>query len=247
MKSITAVFSAAAGLLLYMFLAAHRAIIRKDHFFIKELPEHFKGKTIFFISDIHKRKISRSLSRQVNKKADMIIIGGDIREKGVPFARTSYNLRQLQYGAPILFVWGNHDKEERILELQRLLTSHSIEILAGNTYSWKLSDQELTIAGFDETTRAADNSWTKAEILVSHYPVTALEASARAEAHFMLTGHSHGGQIRLGPWGLRSPGGWKQAGCLPYLISNGYGTTLLPLRFGARAEAHFITLVPVEH
>ncbi len=130
----------------------------------------------------------------------MIIIGGDIREKGVPFARTAYNLRQLQCGAPTLFVWGNHDKEERTLELKRLLTSYHIEILAGNTYCWKLLDQELRIAGFDETTRGADSSWTKAEILVSHYPVTALEASTRGEAHFMLTGHSHGGQIRLGPW-----------------------------------------------
>lgn len=247
MKSITAVFSAAAGLLLYMIFAARRAVVRKDYFFIKELPEHFAGKTIFFISDIHRRKISRSLSRQINKKADMIIIGGDIREKGVPFARTAHNLSQMQYGAPTLFVWGNHDKEERTLELKRLLTSYHIEILAGNTYCWKLLDQELSIAGFDETTRGADSSWTKAEILVSHYPVTALEASTLSEAHFMLTGHSHGGQIRLGPWGLRTPGGWKQAGRLPYLVSNGYGTTLLPLRFGARAEAHFITLVSVEH
>ncbi|WP_252311788.1 hypothetical protein [Sinobaca sp. H24] len=47
-------------------------------------------------------------------------------------------------------------------------------------------------------------------------------------------------------WGIRPPGGWKQAGRLTYLVSCGYGTTLLPLRFGARAEAHFITLLSAE-
>lgn len=246
MKWITVVFSAASGLLLYMNYAAHRAVVKQEQILIHELPESFTGKTIFFISDIHRRKISKSLSRQIAEKADIIIIGGDLREKGVPFSRTDYNLRLLKKEVPMLFVWGNHDMQERSLELKSLLTAHQIEILDGDIFTWKIHNSKLCIAGLNETTGGADSRWMNAEILVSHYPSTAVEAAEHAKAYFMLTGHSHGGQIRFGPWGIRPPGGWKQACRLTYLVSCGYGTTLLPLRFGARAEAHFITLVSAE-
>ena len=58
----------------------------------------------------------------------------------------------------------------------------------------------------------------------------------------MLGGHLHGGQLRLGPIAMYPHGSKKKKKGVPTLISNGYGTTLLPFRFMAKPECHMITI-----
>lgn len=59
----------------------------------------------------------------------------------------------------------------------------------------------------------------------------------------VLSGHTHGGQIRLLGLGLKEKGSMREIKDDMYmLISNGYGTTGLPLRLSAPAQTHIITL-----
>ena len=58
----------------------------------------------------------------------------------------------------------------------------------------------------------------------------------------MLAGHTHGGQIRIGKLGLLEKGSFQIDGGRAKLISNGYGTSTLPLRLGARPECHIIKI-----
>ena len=71
----------------------------------------------------------------------------------------------------------------------------------------------------------------------------------------MLSGHTHGGQVRL-PFGLTDrflppygqtyiSGLYQNPGCTLY-VTNGLGTTKLPLRFGAVPEITVLRIVPDE-
>ena len=66
---------------------------------------------MFFISDIHRRIVSESIIEEVSGKVDVVIIGGDLLEKGVPMERVKENIKKLKKLGPILFVWGNNDYE----------------------------------------------------------------------------------------------------------------------------------------
>ncbi|MFP3472451.1 hypothetical protein R0J90_20570, partial [Micrococcus sp. SIMBA_144] len=58
----------------------------------------------------------------------------------------------------------------------------------------------------------------------------------------MISGHTHGGQIRLFGWGLYKKGRLENLPETTLLVSNGYGTTAIPLRLGAPAETHLLIL-----
>ncbi|MBO1910798.1 hypothetical protein J4G37_39150, partial [Microvirga sp. 3-52] len=61
-------------------------------------------------------------------------------------------------------------------------------------------------------------------------------------ASVLLAGHTHGGQIRIGKFGLLEKGSFQTNSNRTKLISNGYGTTKVPLRLGAPSECHIITI-----
>ncbi|MFP3813646.1 serine/threonine protein phosphatase, partial [Bacillus sp. SIMBA_005] len=65
---------------------------------------------------------------------------------------------------------------------------------------------------------------------------------AKFRADLMIGGHLHGGQIRVGPYGVHPQGSYRQREGVMTLVSNGYGTTLLPLRLGAKPECHIIDI-----
>ena len=90
-------------------------------------------------------------------------------------------------------------------------------------------------------------------LIINHTPDLVEEAAARG-AHVYLCGHTHGGQVvfggiipylphgklsrkyasglfRLGPDGERA-----------MVVSNGVGCSTLPVRFGARAQVHILTI-----
>ncbi len=78
--------------------------------------------------------------------------------------------------------------------------------------------------------------------------------SALKQGHFdfalVLTGHTHGGQVApfghtihsSSRYGDRYRSGWIEEGGKQIFISNGVGTSLLPVRLGAPAQIHRITL-----
>ena len=55
-------------------------------------PKSFGKINLFFISDIHRRMISEKIIEQVQGKVDVVIIGGDLTERGVPFERVKENI-----------------------------------------------------------------------------------------------------------------------------------------------------------
>ena len=240
------------GLVMFMWREAQRNEVLTNVLVFSHYP-YQKPLTIFFISDIHRRTIHPSLIKKVKGTADLVIIGGDLAEKGVPLERVSHNLQCLKQVAPVFFVWGNNDYEIPEAELSRLFQEHEIRVLRNDSFCLSADvpgDRPVYLLGVDDigkgnsckssTFREVPNEAFK--ILVSHNPIFQKKLTAVDDVSLFLSGHTHGGQIRFFDFGPYEKGGWEKRGKMKVLVSNGYGTSAVPLRLGAKAETHLITI-----
>ena len=92
-------------------------------------------------------------------------------------------------------------------------------------------------------------------ILLQHQPDAAEDPAilAAPRIDLMLSGHTHGGQIRfpilgapvtLSRYGQKYAGGLAQGPRCPVIVSRGLGMSFLPVRIGVRPELVEITLIP---
>ncbi|KAB7709228.1 metallophosphoesterase [Bacillus aerolatus] len=239
------------ALIFFMWREAHYNEVKEDVLVFKNYPGQ-KPLTFFFISDLHRRTIHPSIIQNVTSKAEFIIIGGDLGEKGVPLKRVDHNLRLLKEVAPVFFVWGNNDYELPSDELHELFKSHDICVLRNGSFCLP-ADSDLSsvcLLGVDDFSKGnSDKARAFAEvpadsfkILISHNPFFTKKLTPADGVSLFLSGHTHGGQIRFFDIGPYKKGGWEQQDGMSVLVSNGYGTSALPLRLGARAETHLITI-----
>ncbi len=217
--------------------------------FFEKLPYSLEGQSIFFISDIHRRKISANLLKELKQKPDWIIIGGDLAEKGVPYSRIAHNLSILKEIAPLYFVWGNNDYELNEEQLRELFVRFNVRELKNEVY--ELPNEQCAFIGVDDVTTQELPSVesilenadpTKFQIMLSHNPAIVEMLPDDHKISLILSGHTHGGQIRILGLGLYKRGSISVRNGSLLLVSNGYGTSLLPLRLGAKPETHLLIL-----
>jgi uncharacterized protein len=239
------------GLILYMIKEAFFNQVIVNEFMFPDFPNTLGEISIFFISDIHRRKISRKVLDGVERKVDLVIIGGDLMEKGVSFEKVKYNLDLLKELGPVYFVWGNNDYEVDYHELDALLLSYGVKILDNTAVKFEsLEGEKLVLLGVDDMTKKRDRlDYALADageegfrILASHDPRITNKITSDQNIRLVLAGHTHGGQIHILGFSPYEKGGIKQLNQTTLLTSNGYGTTSIPMRLGARAQTHLIIL-----
>ncbi|MBS4173304.1 metallophosphoesterase [Bacillus sp. FJAT-49736] len=216
-----------------------------------DFPAGFKDMRIFFISDIHRRKIHESIIDEVINKADFVIIGGDLLEKSVPLRRVEANLQMLKKLGPIYFVWGNNDYEVEESKLVNLFQKYDVKMLRNESVLFHAENGDvIALMGIDDISKESDSldlalqntNLADFKILISHNPSIITKMPEDNQISFIISGHTHGGQIRfLGISPYKKGGIYKQEKSV-LLISNGYGTSMLPLRLGAKPETHLITI-----
>ncbi|TMW73627.1 metallophosphoesterase [Alteribacter natronophilus] len=211
------------------------------------LPIKMRTRKVLFISDIHRRSV-KSLVRDLEQgHTDMVWIAGDLAEKGVPRQRIETNIRLLKRLAPVIFVWGNNDYEWPSDALEKLLKENGVQILKDDCLIFEEEYGTWCLAGTDDLTSGQpdfpllNSKLTGYAVLLAHNPET-VNSFAPGTFRYALTGHTHGGQIRLGPFGIAERGGWKYRNGTRLLISEGFGTTRLPFRLGTRSECHMIRI-----
>lgn len=159
-------------------------------------------------------------------------------------------------------VQGNHDVKDE--NLSQALAAGGVRLLMNETCAVEKDGARLTIAGVGDYQEGDFRlndvvSQVRSDdcvIMLSHNPdalpqISTLDApDGGAWADLTLCGHTHGGQVTLGGWapvtnsdyGDRYLTGWHEEIGGYALTSNGVGTSLLPIRFHAPAQAHLITL-----
>lgn len=246
----SAAFIGFAALLWKMSAVARENRVLKAEFSLRRLNKEL---TVFFISDIHRRTVSEDMIREVKEHGvQLVMIGGDLAEGGVPYSRIEENIKRLSSLGKTYFVWGNNDYEVDQERLQEIFKAHGVTPLRNASVLHDHQGQAVNICGVDDIRLELDDYPAALRgvqqdfptILVSHNPEIHHQIQETDGIDLILSGHTHGGQIRLGRFGLCEIGGTGTVHQAPYLISNGYGTSKLPLRLGARPETHLIKLVP---
>lgn len=239
------------GLLSFMFFYARQRNVIVHEVSAGKDEQGEKQLNVFFISDIHRRKVDEKLLEKVRNGpgVDLVIIGGDLAEQGVPLSRIEKNVQNLSLLGPIFFVWGNNDREVGEQEIRAIIARHGGKVL-DNESAPIPSHPDWGICGTDDpSSRNVDIDATfryidKYEhvIVVTHTPSMFRKIEPFDKARLLLAGHTHGGQIRFGRFGIEEIGSFRECMGSAKLISNGYGTSTVPLRLGAAPESHIISI-----
>lgn len=232
-----------------MYWIAQEKNVRQHKIEVKgELGER-RQLSVFFITDIHRRKIDWRLFKKIDGKIDIVIIGGDLAERSVPLSRVSHNVKQLSQLGQTFFVWGNNDREVGEMAIRNIMQKENVVVLDNDSQfipghstwgisgtddpSWRMANPEQALRNVGQYKRV---------LFVCHQPIVWRKAEQICKPVLMLSGHTHGGQIRFGKFGIGEKGCFKWENERGRLISNGYGTTKFPLRLGAHPECHHIQI-----
>lgn len=158
-------------------------------------------------------------------------------------------------------VLGNHDWAWSGVRTQRRLEEFGVTVLKDDVayFTCPRSNQEIGVLGYEDMSSGrAPNFATVHASLKPDTPIVSLSHSPDAfplsegGADVMISGHTHGGQVRLpiiGPVLMpvknkRFDRGWFFEGGRKLFVSSGLGTSLPPLRFLCPPEVVVIDFVP---
>lgn len=254
-----------ASLGLYAALVERRRLeLRRQTVHIRDLPPDLEGLRIALLSDFHAGRLTpRSLLRRAADEAmraqpHLIALTGDFVDRSpADLDRAMDATRDLWAPLGVYAVPGNHDHAAGAIGLwERAIASHqTLEDLTNRYVLLHHGEATLCVAGIDDLQEGTPSlelpppALRDTTILLAHNPDQA-ERSRRADddVDLVLSGHTHGGQIRLpslGPLHRKSSiydHGLQRRPWTQVYTSRGIGTTLLPIRLGARPEVALLEL-----
>lgn len=272
-------------ILLIILIMYFRSEYEKNNFVLMKYKfESDKIKTakkFIFISDLHDKQFGKDNEKLIEAieecKPDFIVIGGDMMvTKGLVDLKPSLLFcEKISKKYKVYYANGNHElrmKNEKYGDLYSVLNKAVKEMGI-----YRLEDscekiEEICIYGLDidkKYYKKLDNaefdntyieeklgsvSKDKFNILLAHSPLF-LNAYAKWGADLVLSGHFHGGTVRV--WkdiGLMTPQihffsdmvhGLKKKDATNLIISSGLGTHSINIRLNDRAELILIELLPL--
>ncbi len=231
-------------------------------------PKDMHGFTAAFASDIHygpylnDARLERLSETLGQLGCDMILLGGDFGESEETSVTCIQKLHGLYAPHGVYAVPGNHDRlclSGKPVNTQRLrdaCRSSGITLLENKSIPLGSSSPGIMLYGTDDfySGRACDlhlfpQQHGPYRILLTHTPDILIAWPAILNSFDLcLCGHTHGGQVQLFHKAVISSciyknrflsGTYHEGNC-DILVSNGVGTSSLPVRFGARPQIHVI-------
>ena len=239
---------------------------------IANLPDGFVGMRLVQISDLHLEEYTEAwyLERVVAAvnalKPDIVLITGDFVSYGpraVPFAWKSAGLcAEVLSGlkTPQRYaVLGNHDVTVGQEHVIPPISATGIQFLVDSYVALDQGGDRLWLCGTNDATRTPDlkNALPPDPrvpvLLMCHepdYADTLIQDPRFGRVDVMLSGHSHGGQVRLPligplvlpPLGKKYVEGRFQVGRTQLYVNRGIGTVGLPFRLHCPSEITHFTL-----
>ncbi|UBV44177.1 metallophosphoesterase (plasmid) [Deinococcus taeanensis] len=252
-----------------------------------ELPGLTRRVRVAHLSDLHyglfvgRGTVRRWVDAVLRAQPDLIAITGDFLDSGVGNRRHRKLMQELaRLRAPlgVYAVWGNHDWTSLNTNATRTafaeqLRLHGVRLI--NNAGLQVRE-DLYVAGVDDwwfgtqdLTAALQGHTGGAVVLLAHNPDYLTQVPAQVS--LTLSGHTHGGQIRLplfGPLKRRSTllnvlRGWVRGtrivqspdegtpadtpdGQALGFVSQGLGVTGVPMRWDCPAELVILDLNPVD-
>jgi len=241
----------------------------QEEFQSKYLPNVFNDFKIVQFSDTHLgfqynlNKLQKLVHRINALNPDIIVFTGDLVDKPDTYEWSQRLISILQsLHAPYGKFWnyGNHDHGGNGTEIvKKVMKKSEFQLLQNEHVRIKKDNDYFILAGVDDMSLGKPNIQKALEqtkeadfkILLSHAPDFA-DIARKYPIDLQLSGHSHGGQVRLPFVGhLYTPayankyikGKYQfKHNRLKLYVNSGIGTTRLPLRFLCVPEIYELTL-----
>lgn len=279
LKATTGLIAAgfAGSALLSAFGEATHPRLRRLEVPLARLPEAFDGFRLVQLSDFHYDveftivPIHKALEIAKALNPDLFVFTGDFvtlpvwvdevpgtRKRSARDAEPCAELLKALH-APLgsYAVLGNHDADSDDQFVVGSLQSSGIHVLRNKAIPLERDGARIWLAGLDDAINGKPDipatlqpiPSDEATLMLAHEPDVADDV-AKMPVDLQLSGHSHGGQVRLPlvgapflpdlaqkyPWGLR------QIGPLTLYTNPGLGTIRMPIRINAPPEVTEITL-----
>lgn len=238
---------------------------------LPRLPRELDGFTIAQMSDMHlvsdpdlgnfttPQDVRRGVTMINSLKPQMVVLTGDSFYGNPDFALAcAEELAALQAPFGIFAIMGNHERWIEPDEAEEPLRDVGLQVLCNASQPVKVKNSEIWVLGMDDLIwqlgdleRTMEGVPEEAfKILLVHEPDFADEA-AQHPIDLQLSGHSHGGQIRLpgiGPLVLpkmaqKYPMGLYRVEQMLLYTNRGLGMVRPTIRFNCRPEITLFRLV----
>ena len=240
-------------------------------FTVSGAPEAFSGFKIVQISDLHNAEFGTDNQKLIDilksEAPDAIVITGDL----IDARRTNTEIaesfaRRCMEIADCYYVPGNHEARlgGTYDAFESALIADGVNVLRNGSVRIRKEMDAIRIIGVDDPAFAkASDAITNLDaalealssddftILLAHRPEL-IDEYSKWGIDLVLSGHAHGGQIRLpGIGGLYAPGqgffprytsGNYTVGDTEMIVSRGIGNSAFPLRVNDRLEVVIVTL-----
>ncbi len=239
-----------------------------------KIPSEFKDFKIAQVSDLHNRKWGDKLIKRLESESpDIIVVTGDLVDSSHTDldAAMEFIDRALKL-APVYYVTGNHEAWlDAYGVLKDMLTASGVHMMDDRSEWIEKEGARINLAGVqdpDLVERASFEGIQEAivaselepllskeyyNVVLCHRPEL-FEVYVKSGAELVITGHAHGGQVRL-PFigGLVAPDqglfpkyteGVYNRGDTDMVVSRGLGNSVIPVRVNNMPELVIITLDP---
>ena len=275
MNRIIVIICILLGISIFLYVQNNLIKITEVNITSSKIPSNFKGFKILQLSDLHNKEFGDKqdvLIQKVNSiNPDIIAITGDLIDSKSYDVKISMDLiREVVKEYPVYFITGNHEKwSGKYNDLEKELKKHHVTVLRNEHVTIQKEEQKINLLGIDDsefvTGKRDEGNVVKDEIskakfemqmdtynvLLPHRPEF-LTVYADEQIDLVLSGHAHGGQVRL-PFigGLVAPNqglfpaytaGLYEKQNTSMVVSRGLGNSIIPQRIFNRPELVVVQL-----
>jgi hypothetical protein len=251
-------------------VSRHELTVEEHTIQLSRLPDAFRGMRIVQVSDFHYAEYTepyfiREMVQKINHlRPDMVVLIGDYISYGP--APKAFARRCVPHCAAILSAiecplryatLGNHDYYAGPHFVTGTLRDHGLPVLLNSAIALERDGQRVWLAGLGsacehgaDPARAIPRAVAKEPVILLAHEPDILPDIARYNVDLMLSGHTHGGQIRL-PfvpefylpiYGRKYVMGRFRYGPTQLYVNRGIGAIGVPFRFRCPPEITVITL-----
>ena len=268
-KKLIVIISLITIAMIFLYKQNNDIVITRMQIASSEIPEDFNGYKILQISDLHSKEFGKNqqsiVKKIISEAPRAIFVTGDaIDSKNYNEDVCIQLFSQIIKVAPIYFVTGNHEVwSNRFDEFEKRLKDVGVIVLRNESQLINIKDSNILVVGVDDLdSQGYSNMQTKINemltandgyytILLSHRPEL-IKMYSENDIDLVLSGHAHGGQIRL-PFigGIISPNqGWfpqytsgiYHVDDTSMIVSRGLGNSIIPQRIFNRPELIVVIL-----
>ncbi|MEH1903913.1 MAG: metallophosphoesterase [Nostoc sp.] len=260
-------------LILYAFIIEPNRFVVTRHQLNQQFAYNNNSFKIVQISDLHLKKFNnraQHIAEQVNKlNPNVVLFTGDSIDKVEQLDGFDRFLSLLDKQTAKYAIMGNWEYWAGVdlKRLTKIYATYNCRLLVNESILHNYGDRSILITGLNDLVSKADLIKSlqgfrpqKNHLLLAHSPAyrdsfssDELAKITQYKPQYMLSGHTHGGQLSLfGFAPLRPPGsgryvsGWYRDGAMPAVggaialyVSRGLGVSVLPVRMGVVPEISY--------